>query len=73
MLPRMPSSVGLNRTSPPKALIISTRSFDTPAGITAMNRSPNWAHTIAMAMLVEPLDASQTSDPGPTSPRRHSC
>lgn len=35
-----------------------------PSGITAMNRRPNCAETSAMAMLVEPLDASSTVLPG---------
>lgn len=49
---------------------MSTRSLLTPSGITAMKRKPNWAQARAMAMLVDPLDASITVLPGRRRPSR---
>ncbi|MGC4056346.1 MAG: hypothetical protein QM757_46710 [Paludibaculum sp.] len=64
MEPRIPCSFGVSRISPPSARIISTRSLLTPSGITAMKRNPSCAETSAIAMLVDPLDASRTTLPG---------
>jgi hypothetical protein len=50
--------------------MMSRRSRLTPSGITAANRKPSCAQASAMAMLVDPLDASTTRPPGATSPHR---
>ncbi len=50
--------------------MIWVRSRLTPSGITATNRRPICAAARAIAMLVEPLEASTTVPPGAISPRR---
>src|SRR5947209_5048691 len=50
--------------------MMSTRSLLTPSGMTARNLTPSWAQARAMAMLVDPLDASTTVERGPSSPPR---
>jgi hypothetical protein len=64
---------GVMLICPPNARIISVRSLLTPSGMTARNRSPIWAQASAMAMLVEPLDASMTRSPGRSSPLLSAC
>ena len=50
--------------------MIIRRSWLTPSGITATKWRPSCADASAIAMLVEPLDASTTVPPGRISPRR---
>ncbi len=56
--------------SPPRARIINRRSLLTPAGMTAENLRFIWAQVRAMAMLVDPLDASMTWSPAASCPLR---
>ncbi len=68
--PATPSAWGVRTTEAPNASMISRRSALTFSGITAMNLSPICAEASAMAMLVDPLDASTTVPPGGISPSR---
>ena len=70
MQPRMSASGGAGSTRPPNASIIRRRSRLAEAGMTATNRRPNWAHAMAMAIEVDPLEASTTVSPGFRVPSR---